>query len=211
LNAIRPNRRTLLIAIVAASMVASGVAALSGAIAAAVLAIAPAILALVAIPVERRGHSSTHDTVVQKMVEQTEAGRKSVIYDRDTGLFAHWYVRLRGEEECGRAARYKRPLTLLAIEPAPEVDDWEVYGNVALWLRQHMRTVDIAGYLGNSRFVVIMSETAVDAAENAAARLRSEFGNVRIAISSFPEDGATFELLYAAARDKIGATVEQAA
>jgi hypothetical protein len=198
-------------AAIVASTVTCLLAALSGAIAAAVIAAVPAVLVLTMIVAERRGDSVTHDAVVEKMVEQTEASRKGVIYDRDTGLFAHWYIALRGEEECNRAARYERPLTLLAVEPGPEADDWAVYGKIALWLRQHLRTVDIAAYLGNARFVVIMPETSVAAAENVVARFRSDFSDAQTALSSFPADGGTFEQLHAVARERLGKAVEQVA
>jgi hypothetical protein len=192
-----------------ASTVVCLVAAFSGAIVAAVLAPVPAVLVLAVIVAERPRDPSTHDAIVEKMVEQTETGRKSVIYDRDTGLFAHWYVTLRGEEECNQAARYKRPLTLLAIEPAPEVDGWALYGSIALWLRQHLRAVDVAGYLGNARFVVMMPETGVDAAQNVVARLCSDISEAQAALSAFPDDGETFEDLYAAARNRLGEADKQ--
>jgi len=201
----------LLGAAIVISTVTCLIAALSGAIAAAVLAAGPAVLVLTVIVAERLGDSATHDTIVEKMVEQTEASRKGVIYDRDTGLFAHWYIALRGEEECNRAARYERPLTLLAVEPGPEANDWAVYGKIALWLRQHLRTVDIAAYLGNARFVVIMPETTIAAAENVVARFLSDFSDAQTALSSFPADGGTFEQLHAVARERLGKVIEQVA
>jgi hypothetical protein len=184
------------------------VAVLAGALAAAVLAVAPAIIVLAVLMVGSPEDSSPRDAFVQKMVEKSEADRKAVIYERDTGLFTGWYVTLRGEEECNRATRYGRPLTLLVVEPAPESDAWLDYRSVALWLRRELRAVDVAGYLGNTRFVVIMPETAIEAAQNAAARLRSEFVEAQTGLSTFPQDGDAFGQLYAVARGRLGQMVK---
>jgi hypothetical protein len=83
---------------------------------------------------------------VQKVAEQAEAGRKFVIYERTTGLFAHWYIAMRGEEECNRVAR-----------------------------------------------------------------LRREINCAQTGLSSFPDDGATFEELYGVPRHRLGEAAEVAA
>jgi len=59
--------------------------------------------------------------------------------------------------------------------------------------------------------VVIMPDTSVAAAENVVARLRGDFSDAQTALSSFPEDGSTFERLHAVARERLGKVVEQAA
>jgi GGDEF domain-containing protein len=204
-------RRALLGASVATSTVVCLVAVLAGAVAAAALSVAPAIIALVLLAAGQRDDSSTHDALVEKMAEKSETDRKSVIYDRDTGLFTRWYIELRGEEECNRAARYGRPLTLLAVEPTSESEDWLDYRSVALWLRHQLRAVDVAGYLGYARFVVIMPETAVEAAQAAATRLRSEFRQAQTGLSVFRQDGDTFGQLYAVARERLGKEVKRVA
>jgi hypothetical protein len=196
---------------VVASIGACLVAAFAGVTAAAVLAIAAATIVLAVLVVGLPEDSSTRDALVQMLAEKSEADRKAVIYERDTGLFTHWYVALRGEEECNRAARYGRPLTLLTIEPTPESDAWLDYRSIALWLRHQLRAVDVAGYLGNTRFVVIMPETAIEAAQNAAARLCGEFAEAQTGLSTFPQDGDTFEELYAVARGRLGQMVKPVA
>ena len=211
MSTIRRFRSGLLGATVVASLAACLVAAFAGAIAAAVLAVAPAIIVLAVLVVGPSEDSSNRDALVQMLAEKSEADRKAVIYDRDTGLFTHWYIALRGEEECNRAARYGRPLTLLAVEPTPESDAWLDYRSIALWLRHQLRAVDVAGYLGNTRFVVIMPETAIEAAQNAAARLRSEFAEAQTGLSTSPEDGDTFGQLYAIARERLGQEVKRVA
>ena len=59
---------------------------------------------------------------IEKFVNQ---GRKLAIYERDSGLFTHWYMELRGKEECDRAKRYSRDLAFLVVEPVRSDDDWE--------------------------------------------------------------------------------------
>jgi hypothetical protein len=46
----------------------------------------------------------TDDAVIARLVKQAEAGRRLAIYDRDTGLFAHWYRR----SEARKSARAPR-------------------------------------------------------------------------------------------------------
>ena len=211
MSVIRRYRSAFLGAAVLASTVSCLVAAFAGVIAAAAVAAVAAILVLATLGAERLERASPREALIDTLVAQASAGRKSAMYDRDTGLFAYWYMTLRGEEECIRSARYERPLTLLVIEPAPEADAWTVQGSIALWLRQHMRAIDIAGYLGNARFVIMMPETGVDAAQNALARLRSEFNEAQVGFSILPADGGTFEQLYAAAQERLSKAVEQAA
>ena len=42
---------------------------------------------------------------LEGLAKQVEEGRKLAIYDRETGLYAYWYLVLRGEDECARAPR----------------------------------------------------------------------------------------------------------
>ncbi len=211
MSTIRRVRNILLGAAVVASMIACLVAAFAGSLAAAIPALAAALLVLAAFGTQRQRDPSTHDALVEKLVEQAEGGRKIAIYDRDTGLFAHWYMTLRGEEECKRAARYERPLTFLVVEPSPESNEWAVQGSMALWLRQHVRAVDVAGYLGNGRFLILMPETDINSAQNTVARLCAEIGDAETGLSALPEDGVAFEQLYAVARDRLREAVEPAA
>jgi GGDEF domain-containing protein len=208
----RQVRNILLGAAVAASMIACLVDAFTGSILAAIPAMAAAVLVLAVLGMKRRPRDpSTHDAFVEKLVEQAEGGRKLAIYDRDTGLFAYWYMTLRGEEECKRAARHERPLTFLVVEPSLESNAWAVQGSIALWLRQHVRAVDVAGYLGNGRFLILMPETDINSAQKTVARLCAEIGDAETGLSAFPGDGGAFEELYAVAQDRLREGVDRAA
>jgi len=148
---------------------------------------------------------------IEKVMHQVDRGRKLVIYERDTGLFAYWYVELRGNEECDRARRYGRALSLAVIEPNREGDAWAVQGRVRDWLRDGMRQSDIAGYLGNGRFLVIMPEADLEAAGAVIARMKAENVATDAGIASYPDDGETFEALYKNAAAKLPPALRHAA
>lgn len=143
--------------------------------------------------------------LVDRLVEQAQAGRKLAIYDRDTGLFAHWYLVLRGQEECARAARYERSLSLLIIEPclAKQGAEWQIKGELGRWIQTELRATDIAGYLGNSRYAIIAPEADGEAVEKLVERLHGRIRDTDIGISAFPADGATFQELWRRAADRL--------
>ena len=132
---------------------------------------------------------------VEKFVN---SGRKLVIYERDTGLFAHWYVELRGNEECDRARRYKRPLSIIVVEPARGLsgEEWATQQAVSNWLGRELRQSDIAGYLGNGRYVVLMPEADAAAVGHVIRRLKSDGYATDIGLAVFPHDGDTYDVLY---------------
>lgn len=137
---------------------------------------------------------------IEKFVQH---GRKLVIYERDTGLFAHWYIELRGNEECDRAKRYSRPLTVLVIEPTRCDDAWATQEAIRIWLAAELRRSDIAGYLGNGRYIVVMPEADADAANKLVARLKSEGYATDVGVACFPDDGTTHDELYRAAAGQL--------
>jgi GGDEF domain-containing protein len=102
-------------------------------------------------------------------------------------------------------------VTLLVVEPAAEPNAWVAQGRLANWLRSRLRVVDIPGSFGNGRYVVLMPETSIAAARSVVARLRREINCAQTGLSSFPDDGATFEELYGVARDRLGEAAEVAA
>jgi hypothetical protein len=146
-----------------------------------------------------------------KAIERADSGRKLVIYERESGLFAHWYIALRAEEECDRAARYERPLTLLLVEPRPGSDAWAAKEKLARWLSTHLRVSDVAGYYGNARFVVLMPETDVPGMERVIARLREELPDIDTAHAVFSPGAVTYEQLYEAAAAALRSKTEVAA
>jgi len=206
-------RWAALAAAAAASMMAVILAIGSGAIAAAVFAALAPVFVLASAAVHLRGRSSAgiSKALLEKATQQVELGRKLVIYERETGLFAHWYIELRCDEECARAGRYKHKLALVAIEPAPESDVWTVQDDIANWLRWRLRKCDLASYVGNACYVVLMPESDAAAAQKVIGRLRTDIEAVEVGISSFPDDGADFEQLLAGARSRSGKAAESAA
>ena len=128
-------------------------------------------------------------------------GRRLAIYDRATGLYAWWYMELRAEEELARAARFSKPAVLLSLWAArPESIDV-----VAKHLKAALRAYDLAGYLNNGHFLVLLNETDRDGAGIVLERLRQALGEpIGAGIACFPEDGATFEALLAQAKAAVG-------
>jgi hypothetical protein len=147
----------------------------------------------------------TDPALLGRYIEQARAGRRLAIYERDSGLFAHWYMVLRGQEECARAKRYDRPLSLLIVEPAPSsnADEWTTKGNIARWVQNELRATDIAGYLGNSRYVILAPEADNARGRRLVKRLRKDIGAVDIGISAFPDDGSEFHVLWDAAAERL--------
>lgn len=159
-----------------------------------------------------RKHGRLSQALFEKATDQAQHGRKLVIYERETGLFAHWYIALRCEEECYRARRYEHGLTLVVIEPASGSEDpWATQDYVANWLRRQLRKADLAAYLGNGSFVVVMPQSEQGVAHAVIDRLRAEIEGIEVGVSSFPEDGSDFEELLASAKGRLRQTVEPAA
>jgi GGDEF domain-containing protein len=140
----------------------------------------------------------TDPVAIARLVKQAEAGRRLAIYDRDTGLFAHWYMELRGQEECARAARYERNLSLLVIEPCAENGraDWAIKSEIGRWFQTELRATDIAGYVGNGRYVILAPEADPQAIDGLVARLREKVEHIDVGSSAFPEDGTRFQQLW---------------
>jgi hypothetical protein len=140
-------------------------------------------------------------------------GRKLVIYERDTGLFAHWYVELRGHEECDRAKRYGRALSLIVIEPVQGAsgEEWATQQALCNWLGRELRQSDIAGYLGNGRCVVVMPEADAGAVGHVMRRLKSEGYATDVGLAVFPTDGETYDVMYRAAAAQLPVTLRHIA
>ncbi len=203
--------RWALIGVAAASTFAWGFAIYSGALVAALFALSTPALLLVSAASQLRQRPSADVALLEQAVGRADVGRKLVIYERETGLFAHWYIALRCDEECQRATRYQHNFTLITVEPSPESDAWTVQEAIATWLREHLRTTDLAAYVGNAGYVVLMPETPTAGAEVVAGRLRSGVEGAQVGVASSPEDAGDFEQLLAAARNRLAEPVEVAA
>jgi hypothetical protein len=183
----------------------------AGSISVAALAAAPGVLVLLSAATGYRRHTSADRALVSKATENAESGRRLAIYERETGLLAHWYVTLRGKEECERAARYRRPIALLLTEIAPEADPRAVQAQLPHHLTRTFRKVDIIGYLGNGRYVVLMPECDMAGARIAVGRFRDGLAGVDVGLAELPTDGTTYDQLYAVASQRLGKPIEQAA
>lgn len=116
------------------------------------------------------------------------------------GLASAVYLSWRCEEECYRAHRYGRPLTLLVAELVGESDSSRAERKLQNWLRSHVRMSDIAGYLGDGRYAILLPETDREGARGLETRLRWEFPRVNTGIAVHPQDGRNLEVLVEAAR-----------
>jgi hypothetical protein len=116
------------------------------------------------------------------------------------GLASPLYLAWRCQEECYRAQRYRRPLSLLVVELAEGPDSSRVELQLQNWLRSHVRMSDIAGYLGDRCYAVLLPETDREGAKGLETRLRWEFPRVRTGIGIHPDDGRNLEVLVDAAR-----------
>ena len=136
-----------------------------------------------------RHRSSTHDLVLEKATREAEAGRRLVMYDRQTGLFASWYIERRFAEELRRADRYGHALSVMVIEVAQGAG-FAAFDQICEWLGQRIRSSDLATHLGEGRYLVFVPETDAVAAGLIAGRLQEHFPNViSVGLASYPEDG----------------------
>lgn len=112
--------------------------------------------------------------------------------DPETGLYDHIGVANLLEQEISRSARYGRPIALAVLKPLQPSADGSVdaVGRCAAVIRKELKSPDCVGHLGNGVFVVVMPETAPEAAQALVGRLvglladeripyRSRMGDVR--------------------------------
>lgn len=193
----------LLIGAVVMSLVAAILAfAVSGAAGAGACLLAAAS-AGAALALERQPAQTADEALLNKVTSQIDQNRKLVIYERETGLLAHWYLTLRGEEECSRAQRYTHPLALLVTEPSVSSNGAVVGDQLADWLRRHLRNADLAGYLGHGRYAVVMPETGAEGAVTVERRLRDGVPDADVALAHYPDDGSGYDDIYGVAAARL--------
>src|SRR5262249_22631859 len=122
--------------------------------------------------------------------------------------------------EARRANRFHQELSLLAIEidglaaqrdSVGERHAHTVVKEVAAVLAQQVRSFDILGRHGEDAFLVVLPQTGVDGACEAAERMRAAIAEhaftpsapgavtVTVGVSSFPQDGVEADVLLATA------------
>jgi diguanylate cyclase (GGDEF)-like protein len=106
-----------------------------------------------------------------------------------TGIANRQTVLRRVEEELTRAARYRRPLSLILVD----LDHFKRFNDshghaagdvilrdIARLLAANVRTVDLAGRYGGEEFLIVLPETDPDAAASLAEKLRRIVGGNEI-------------------------------
>ncbi|HEY3417046.1 MAG TPA: sigma-70 family RNA polymerase sigma factor, partial [Armatimonadota bacterium] len=130
-------------------------------------------------------------------------------YDPLTGLYSGGYLRARVTEEIARSRRYPTNFALLllsfqGLEPL-EDDKLPVLGAISQSLRNGIRTIDLAAYLGDGRFALLLPHTGREAhvlGERLSARLAQQgtpFGFALVSnagFAVFPLDGAIMPVLF---------------
>ena len=119
-----------------------------------------------------RPQPEQHEAVVEKLSRDAEGNRRLAMYDRDTGLYAYWYILKRVDEEARRAERYGHPFSLILVS----VDQGENFGTldkVTEWLNSRLRSTDLATHLGDGRYLTVLPETASQDAQVSADRLKA--------------------------------------
>ena len=142
-----------------------------------------------------RKKAAHHKALLDKATREAETGRRLAIHDRETGLFAYWYLQQRFEEEAQRATRYNHNLSLMVIE-INSGNGFASRDALTAWLRQNIRVSDLPGHLGDGRYLVLMPETDAEAASILARRLQQDIGSeIAVGLSIYPEDGSTLSEL----------------
>jgi hypothetical protein len=111
-------------------------------------------------------------------------------FDRDTGLCATWYFRLRIDEEIARAERYRQVFTLVTVS-APTA---EAMTDARVAVRKSLRSVDLAGSLGDA-IAVLLPNTGMDGARSAMERIAADVPELACRASEYPTDGTTLSAL----------------
>jgi GGDEF domain-containing protein len=146
--------------------------------------------------------NAIHEGLLQRARSQADAGRRLAMYDRQTGLYASWYIERRFDEEAERALRYDLPLSLMVVEVPPS-DGYRSQDGVTEWMQSSVRCCDLTCHLGDGRYLVLAPQTSVDALRHMAYRLREHFPTVSTGLSSFPDDGQDLVTLQGAAERRL--------
>lgn len=161
------------------------------------------------------------DATNETLRSQNEELEKLSLTDGLTGLSNRRELVQRLNEEVVRIRRSKRPLSVLMADVDnfkkyndafghPEGD--EVLKQVARILRESARDVDCVARYGGEEFCIMLPETSIDGALQAAERIRArveaaEFPGQRITLSlgaaTLPDDGDTPDEVIAAADEAL--------
>jgi hypothetical protein len=136
----------------------------------------------------KRAGTSPREGVMQQATRQAEAGRRLAIYELGSGFLAPWYMRLRVSEECARARRYGRPLSVIVIEPAAG-DQGDA---LKRWLQQGLRGTDLVCHTLEGQYIALLTETDGPGAAEVMKRILGAARVVSIHSASFLTDQTRF-------------------
>jgi hypothetical protein len=122
--------------------------------------------------------------------------RLTPMLDRETGIYADWYFRLRIDEEIARAQRYGQAFTLIGIG----ADSPEALAAVRQLAQESLREVDFAGDLGD-RLALCLPNTSRSGAWRVAVQLTETTGDLQLHLAEYPADGATLGALLGASHN----------
>jgi GGDEF domain-containing protein len=139
-----------------------------------------------AVAGEQAGEEAAKVEQAPVVVQRITGDRRRPTFDRESGLLADWYFRLRVEEEIARAQRYGQKFTLLRMSYPSGASTLE--GNMAA--RKCLRAIDLAGNIGDTT-AIILPNTERTAAVAVIDRLRELAPEATIEASECPADGTT--------------------
>jgi GGDEF domain-containing protein len=142
-----------------------------------------------------------HEYNLDEVMAIANEGRRLVIFDRATGLYAYWYLQLRAAEEISRARRHTKGVHCISVwASTPDAID-----AVRSRLKDSLRDHDLAAYLNNGHFVVLLTETDHEGSEIVRGRiLHGLEPAVTAGIASFPGDCHTFDEMLERAKGRAG-------
>jgi diguanylate cyclase (GGDEF)-like protein len=138
---------------------------------------------------------------VENVLLHREAERLSLT-DPLTGLWNYRYLQVSMHREIERSVRFDRPLAVLALDLDRFKDVNDTYGHpagdavlseVARRLRAEVREVDLLFRQGGEEFVLLLPETDLEGAENAATRICRALRDVPVRLSA--DDPAVGDLV----------------
>ncbi len=134
------------------------------------------------------------------MIRLAEEGHRLAIFDRQTGLYADWYMQLRFREEAARSERYGQPVTLLSVW-ANSDDDFPA---IVRGLTDGLRATDLPGYHDRLHCVVLLPGTTPEGGLALARRiLDGAATEAMVGAAQHPGDGHTYrDMLDAAQRNR---------
>jgi GGDEF domain-containing protein len=174
----------------AAVVVASNMEAMAARVALQAVAVAAFVVMAWRVGVAHEpGEEATFAALGPAQAAALGSDRRRPTFDRETGLCANWYFRLRAEEEIARATRYGQSFTVMSLFGVHEALDVP-----RLSLKHWLRQVDFAGDLGNA-IAIVLPNTNRQGAATVMDRLTKLVPNIQVRMAEYPVDGATLSQL----------------